>query len=212
MLDVSVDSFRHIPQRTYESNRVGEFLIQSSSKVIQVSRSYQKFPSFLADMTSLLEEILVLLLLTVNIFERKAVDHKLVEKMLKYKGSKYFDVDYLISVFNKDKISNNVMNVIEKQTLNIERKNNISCRKKVAVDLLNNNLISDGQDIYKCNNYNNIFSQRNDDDFQKSFDKSSEKVTLKKNKVRIKDARTTKNNNIIYREPISPRDSQIHVN
>ena len=211
MLDVSVDSFRHIPKRTYESNKVGEFLIQSSSKIIQVSRSYQKFPSFLADMTSLLEEILVLLLLTVNFFERKAVDHKLVEKMLKYKGSKYFDVDYLISVFNKDKISNNVMSAIEKQTLNIERKNNISCRKKVAVDLLNNNLISDGQDIYKCNNYN-IFSQRNDDDFQKSFDKSSEKVTLKKNKVEAKDARTTKNDNFIYREPISPRDSQIQVN
>ena len=63
---------------------------------------------------SLLEEILILLLLLVNFVERKAVEHKLVEKMLKFKGSKYYDIDYLINIFNKDKISNDVTEIIEK--------------------------------------------------------------------------------------------------
>ena len=71
--------------------------VKASPKIIQVNRQYQKFPSFLADFTSLLEEILVLMLLVVNFVERKAVDHKLIEKMLKFRGSKYYDIDYLIN-------------------------------------------------------------------------------------------------------------------
>ena len=49
-------------------------------------------------MSAILFEILSLL----NFVERKAVDHKLIEKMLKFRGSKYYDIDYLINVFNKD--------------------------------------------------------------------------------------------------------------
>ena len=139
MLDRSVDSFRLINDRVRLNEYcIGKFEIKASSKVIQVSRKYQKFPSFIADLTSLLEEILVLLMIMVNFVERKAVDHKLIEKMLKFRGSKYFDVDYLINVFNKDRISNGIMDMIEKQNLNIERKNNIATQRKSIMVLLNN--------------------------------------------------------------------------
>ena len=105
MFDHSLDSFRYVPDRSdQEETLVGKFIIKASPKIIQVNRQYQKFPSFLADLTSLLEEILVLMLLFVNFVERKAVDHKLINKMLKFRGSKYYDIDYLINVFNKDKI------------------------------------------------------------------------------------------------------------
>lgn len=145
MYDYSVDSFKYITDRLGdEENIIGDFTIKASPKVIQLNRSYQKFPSFLADLTSILEEILVLMLLIVNFFERKAVDHKLIEKMLKFRGSKYYDVDYLISVFDKDKISANIMSIIEKQKLKIERKNNVVSQRKSVMILLNNKVPPNG--------------------------------------------------------------------
>ena len=139
MFDHSLDSFRYVPDRSdQEETLVGKFIIKASPKIIQVNRQYQKFPSFLADLTSLLEEILVLMLLFVNFVERKAVDHKLINKMLKFRGSKYYDIDYLINVFNKDKISNKVTEMIQKQNLKIERKNNIRTTRRSIMLLLNN--------------------------------------------------------------------------
>ena len=140
MLDHSLDSFRYVSERADEEEfLLGRYIIKASPKIIQVNRQYQKFPSFLADFTSLLEEILVLMLLIVNFVERKAVDHKLIEKMLKFRGSKYYDIDYLINVFNKDKISNKVTAMIEKQNLKIERKNNVGTTRRSILMLLNAN-------------------------------------------------------------------------
>ena len=131
MFDHSLDSFRYVPERFDDQETlIGKFIIKASPKIIQVNRQYQKFPSFLADLTSLLEEILVLMLLFVNFVERKAVDHKLINKMLKFRGSKYYDIDYLINVFNKDKISNKVTEMIQKQNLKIERKNNVRTTRR----------------------------------------------------------------------------------
>ena len=140
MFDHSLDSFQYISDRVDEEEfLLGRYIIKASPKIIQVNRQYQKFPSFLADFTSLLEEILVLMLLVVNFVERKAVDHKLIEKMLKFRGSKYYDIDYLINVFNKDKISNKVTAMIEKQNLKIERKNNVGTTRRSILMLLNTN-------------------------------------------------------------------------
>ena len=139
MFDHSLDSFRYVPERFDDKETlIGKFIIKASPKIIQVNRQYQKFPSFLADLTSLLEEILVLMLLFVNFVERKAVDHKLINKMLKFRGSKYYDIDYLINVFNKDKISNKVTEMIQKQNLKIERKNNVRTTRRSIMLLLNN--------------------------------------------------------------------------
>ena len=114
MFDHSLDSFQYVNNRIQqEESLIGKFIIKASPKIIQVNRQYQKFPSFLADLTSLLEEILVLMLLVVNFVERKAVDHKLINKMLKFRGSKYYDIDYLINVFNKDKISNKITKILK---------------------------------------------------------------------------------------------------
>ena len=140
MFDHSLDSFRFISDREeQEESLIGKYIIKASPKIIQVNRQYQKFPSFLADFTSLLEEILVLMLLVVNFVERKAVDHKLIEKMLKFRGSKYYDIDYLINVFNKDKISNKITDIIEKQNIKIERKNNVVVKARQSTLLVLNN-------------------------------------------------------------------------
>ena len=173
MFDHSLDSFRYVPDRSdQEETLVGKFIIKASPKIIQVNRQYQKFPSFLADLTSLLEEILVLMLLFVNFVERKAVDHKLINKMLKFRGSKYYDIDYLINVFNKDKISNKVTEMIQKQNLKIERKNNVRTTRRSILLLLNNKKTTDTleyqktPDEAKSNDYlrnenNVIYSENN---------------------------------------------------
>ena len=173
MFDHSLDSFRYVPDRSdQEETLVGKFIIKASPKIIQVNRQYQKFPSFLADLTSLLEEILVLMLLFVNFVERKAVDHKLINKMLKFRGSKYYDIDYLINVFNKDKISNKVTEMIQKQNLKIERKNNVRTTRRSIMLLLNNKKTTDTleyqktPDEAKSNDYlrnenNVIYSENN---------------------------------------------------
>ena len=150
MFDHSLDSFRYVPERFEEQETlIGKFIIKASPKIIQVNRQYQKFPSFLADLTSLLEEILVLMLLFVNFVERKAVDHKLINKMLKFRGSKYYDIDYLINVFNKDKISNKVTEMIQKQNLKIERKNNVRTTRRSIMLLLNNKKTNEQETSYQ---------------------------------------------------------------
>ena len=157
MFDHSLDSFQYVNNRIQqEESLIGKFIIKASPKIIQVNRQYQKFPSFLADLTSLLEEILVLMLLVVNFVERKAVDHKLINKMLKFRGSKYYDIDYLINVFNKDKISNKITKIIEKQNLKIERKNNIKTTRQSVLMLLNNNTKKNNDSIMN----NNSIEQR----------------------------------------------------
>ena len=157
MFDHSLDSFQYVNNRIQqEESLIGKFIIKASPKIIQVNRQYQKFPSFLADLTSLLEEILVLMLLVVNFVERKAVDHKLINKMLKFKGSKYYDIDYLINVFNKDKISNKITKIIEKQNLKIERKNNVKTTRQSVLMLLNNHSKKNNESIMN----NNSMEQR----------------------------------------------------
>ena len=81
MLDVSIDSFRYIKDRdNLDEKLIGKFVIKVSSKVILVSRQYQKFPSFLADLTGLLEEILILLLLLVNLWKEKQLSINYLRK------------------------------------------------------------------------------------------------------------------------------------
>jgi hypothetical protein len=73
--------------------------------------------------------------------ERQAIDNKLVHKMLKIKGSKYYDVDYFLNVFNRDKINNEVMNLIKRDNFQIERSTTggIYSKRKSIMMILNNN-------------------------------------------------------------------------
>ena len=89
-----------------KDNLVGKFIIKASSKILSLDRSYQKFPSFVADLTGILEDILLLILVLITIMERQAIDNKLIHKMLKIKGSKSYDVNYFLNVFKRDKLIN----------------------------------------------------------------------------------------------------------
>ncbi len=139
-IDSCVDSFRNSDRNIKHESLVNQFLLKTSSKIIELRRSYEKLPIFIADLTGILEDILIFLLLTVNIIERIAIDHKLISKMLKFKGSKYYDIDYLTKTFNKDIINNNVTKIINKQNLDIMKNSlgGVRSQRRSIITLLEN--------------------------------------------------------------------------
>ena len=64
-------------------NIPAKYIVKASPIMFALSRSYQKLPSFVADLSGILEEVLGIILLTVNILERQAIDNKLIKKMMK---------------------------------------------------------------------------------------------------------------------------------
>ena len=147
---------------------VGKFIIKVSPIMFTLSRSYQKLPSFIADLSGILEQVLSLMLFIVNIFERQAIDNKLIRKMIKFKGSKNCNVDYLLNVFESNNSFNmtKVMEIVNGRKMYIKKNTigGISSRKNLNITLtkkkdkiyhlnLNNNYIKD-------NNKENHIKQR----------------------------------------------------
>jgi hypothetical protein len=78
---------------------------------------------------------LLFILLIVNYIEIICVDKKLIQNMLKYKGSKYYDVDYLTNVFRTNQLNLNITNLINKDELNIQKTEKI-VSKRDSVSLM----------------------------------------------------------------------------
>ena len=128
-VDDQSDSFHAITEPNYLGQAVvGKYIVKASPIMFTLSRIYQKLPSFIADLSGILDEVLALILLLVNILERQAIDNKLIKKMIKFKGSKNCDVDYLLNVFNDnqnvDLHTSKVMEIINGRKM-IIKKNSI---------------------------------------------------------------------------------------
>ena len=63
--------------------------------------NYQKIPSFIADVSSIIEELLTLIILLVDYCEKILMDKNLIQKSFKFKGSKYYDENNLIDLNEK---------------------------------------------------------------------------------------------------------------
>ena len=136
MYDYSQDAFKMVKRSMNMSNILGTFIIKASSKIVQFERDYKKLPSFVADLQGIIEELLLFIFLVVNYIEIICVDKKLIQNMLKFKGSKYYDIDYLTNVFNQKKVNLNITSLIEKDELNIQKTEKIvSKRNSVALML-----------------------------------------------------------------------------
>ena len=157
--DKNEDTFRLISSREdLGVNLVGKFIVKASSKVLVLKRSYQKLPSFIADLTGILEEILLAILLLINIMERQAIDNKLIHKMLKIKGSKNYDVEYFLNVFNRDKLNNEVTELIKRGNFQIEKGSTgkVYSKRKSIMTILNNKKF--GNTNNDCRKRRSIFS------------------------------------------------------
>ena len=45
---------------------------------------------------------------------------KLIHKILKIKGSKIYDINYFVNVFKRNRINNNILDLIDLQNLDIK--------------------------------------------------------------------------------------------
>jgi hypothetical protein len=122
-IDNHVDSFHSITEpNELGQSMIGKYILKASPIMFALSRSYQKLPSFVADVSGILEEVLELLLLCVNILERQAIDNKLIQKMLKFQGCKNYDVKYLLHLFKSDyNYNSRVMEIINKDKMLIKK-------------------------------------------------------------------------------------------
>ncbi len=110
------DNFKSIKRRKEENeNGICEFILHASSVVYDLNRSYQKIPEFAANISGLLGFVFFVLIIIANYIERKAVDQKLIRKMLKFRGNKSIEVDYFIEKFSKN-LNVNFSNLIHKKT------------------------------------------------------------------------------------------------
>ena len=186
-IDSYTDSFRNSDRLVKHESIVNQFLLKTSSKIIELKRSYEKLPLFIADLTGILEDILIFLLIVVNMIERVAIDHKLISKMLKFKGSKYYDIDYLTNTFGKENINSNIMKIINKQHLDIVKKGTggIKTNRRSILTLLENksNIMKSTKSIHYLDNQgrkNNFINNSTDTKYLKTnadtgkFDKRTE--------------------------------------
>ena len=68
----------------------------------------------------MIEEFFIIIFLIVNIIEKQAIDNKLIHKILKIKGSKIYDINYFVNVFKRNRINNNILDLIDLQNLDIK--------------------------------------------------------------------------------------------
>ena len=107
MFDRSEDSFRFIQDRNEEENyNLFHIEIKVSPKVTTLKRKYQKLPEFVASLSGLLSFLLVFIFVCCNLIERKAINQELIHRMLKFRGNKNININYLIDRFKNLKYTN----------------------------------------------------------------------------------------------------------
>ena len=152
MFSSSQDSFRYIKQREEnKENEIFEYIIEANPKLVQLKRIYEKLPQFVASISGILGFICLLLLVIANLIERKAINQKLIHRMLKFRGNKNIDINYFTQKF-KNKIKKDLnkfnkeihyQNTIYEDDF-LEKENSIN--HNISHDL-NQNLISEGINI-----------------------------------------------------------------
>jgi hypothetical protein len=229
------ESFSYIPSRKELNDYlIGKIIIKASSKVIHLNRSYQKFPSFIADLAGILEELLLFILLLINIIERQAIDNKLIHKMLKMKGSKNHDVHYFLSLFNKNN-NHNIINMFHKNTtgkmLTIDnekmcfgksKNNSVLNSKSQRIESkyiyhlnsnLNNNFLIENSSQMKFNNYiNGPSSLITTSNIKNKLlnDKLTNKFSLKE--IQLEDMKIFDNRQISINQSIIKSSNQSDIN
>ena len=123
-IDNHVDSFHAILEpNELGQTLVGKYIVKASPIMFSLTRSYQKLPSFVAELSGLLEEALIIILLIIHFFERQAIDNKLIKKMLKFQGCNNYNVKYLLHIFNNENSNDNhVLKIINKPKMKIKKK------------------------------------------------------------------------------------------
>ena len=138
MFDKSEDSFHFtFYENKSKKNGIGKFFLKVSSKSVILERNYQKFPSFIGQLSGIIEQTFIIILFIMTLIEREDIDNKLIQKMFKMKGSKNYDVNYFLNLFHRDKFNNYIMNLIKIGNLEIDKNFNLNSNDNLKL-ILNN--------------------------------------------------------------------------
>ena len=135
--DTSYDCFHQLVREETTELQLGKFFIKTSPKAIYYNRVYLKIPEFFANLMGILEEILVAILFIINFLERYLVDKQLIEELIKFRGSKYYNIKYLTTKFHKEEISKKMKNLLDKKKLRIYRGSQIISNENETMNLIN---------------------------------------------------------------------------
>ena len=156
----------------YNSNSLNlvKYYIIASQRHEIVTRTYQKITDFLANMTGILSQIILVLIFVIGYANDKRAQESIMHNVMKFKGKKNYDVHKLIDLFhgkithrgqadikkfdvsfgkeNNDKFSYHELQVINPTSMNIQTKQDgdVSSRPlqiKQYVDILSIRTIND---------------------------------------------------------------------
>jgi hypothetical protein len=125
MLDRIEEYTIELPERNFDKKLnldLVKIFINASQKYFIVSRIYQKFPDLLANITGILSQVLFLFMLILSFSNKHSALKKIVSKVLKFEGTKSFDINYLREVFKKP-----VSLQEEKSEGKYDKHNNLNC-------------------------------------------------------------------------------------
>ena len=162
IFQTSYDSIEIINNRI-ETNKniLFEYIIGVSPKIIYLKRTYEKIPELFANISGIINFILFLFTAFANSIERIAINQKLIQRVIKFKGNKHINVNYYIKKFNFNNIN------FDKNKINLKE-----CYEKEN-SLLNNT------DLNTDDNLKNNINQEED---EKINERSSHRIMKKTKK------------------------------
>ena len=155
--DFSLDTFQYYESRSNTDSLIAQIKIQVSSKVFQFQRTYQKLPTFIAELTGFVGMLLIILLAIIRFLERQIIDNKLINHMLTFKGSKFNDIEYFINAFMLDKKNNKISTILLNRSSEPNINNNLTMHKKIPNEL---NLLNNDNDMNIDSKNDNLISER----------------------------------------------------
>ena len=189
----SYDSIEIIKNRL-ENNQdiLFEYTIGVSPKIIYLKRTYEKIPELFANLSGVLNFILLLFTTFANIMERIAINQKLIQRVVKFKVNKHINVKYFIKKFNSNSINMN----FEKNKINIkecyEKENSILNNTDLNTeDNLKNNINQEKEGKINERLSNKIMKKTKKNTLEKDISKLSKQ---KDNKSYLKSA------NLLYKK------------
>jgi hypothetical protein len=78
------------------------FFLKSTSKAYYYDRTYQKLTDFLANMTGILSQIILIIYVIMNYLNEKAARQKIMRKIMKFKSQKNYHVDKILTLFKNE--------------------------------------------------------------------------------------------------------------
>ena len=204
----SRDLFRYVYSRLHDKEySICEYIIKSSSTILQLKRTYEKLPEFAANISGIISFIFFVMILIANIIEIKIIDQKLIHKMLKFRGNKNIDVNYFVEKFNhhfQNDFTSNLVGINEKGNL---KYNSVDFNNKKKENKENLRNIK----IRKINSFFEGLNNINCESIPNKIEKYEEKNETKIENVEMEENEENEennNNNTSYEEKNSSKNSQ----